>query len=214
LRLPFTVSSIAVALVVAAIFVGVSVLAHTYAHALGEAVKAGGVWGIAAFIVMTAILTVFLVPLDVSVLIPLAAAAWGPVGTAFMSDAGWTLGSATAFFLARRFGAPIVARLVGKRRLREAERAARRTLPKHHLFWWALVSQALLPVDLISYAFGLFADIELGLYALATAIGDLVPGFFFAYAGVLPAWYQIGALIVAFAIAGLLFWHSEAAGKR
>jgi hypothetical protein len=27
---------------------------------------------------------------------------------------------------------------------------------------------------------------------------------------VLPAWYQIGALIVGFAIAGILFWRSEA----
>jgi hypothetical protein len=26
-------------------------------------------------------------------------------------------------------------------------------------------------------------------------------------------WYQIGALIVAFAIAGLLFWRSEAAAR-
>ncbi|HEX3653420.1 MAG TPA: VTT domain-containing protein [Rhizomicrobium sp.] len=213
MRLPITVKSIAIALVVAAIFVGVSLLAHRYEHALGGVVKAGGVWGIAAFIVVTAILTVFLVPLDVSVLVPLAAAAWGPVGTAFMSDAGWTWGSAIAFFLARRFGAPVVARVVGKRRLREAERTARRTIPKHHLFWWALVSQALLPVDLISYAFGLFADIALGWYVLATAIGDLVPGFFFAYAGVLPVWYQIGALIAALAIAGLLFWHSRAEAR-
>ena len=58
--------------------------------------------------------------------------------------------------------------------------------------------------------FGLFAAIDLGAYALATALGDLVPGFFFAYAGVLPAWYQIGALVIGFAIAGLLFWRSGA----
>jgi uncharacterized membrane protein YdjX (TVP38/TMEM64 family) len=173
-------------------------------------VHGGGGWGIAAFIVLTAIFVIFLIPLDVSVLVPLAAAAWGPNATAFMSVTGWTVGSSIAFICARRFGAPVVGWLVGKTRLRKAERTARRTIPKRHLFWWALVSQALLPIDLISYAFGLFADIGLGSYALATAIGDLVPGFFFAYAGVLPAWYQIGALIVGFAIAGILFWRSEA----
>ena len=46
----------------------------------------------------------------------------------------------------------------------------------------------------------------------ARAIGDLVPGFFFAYAGVLPAWYQVGALAIGLVIAGVLFWHSEASG--
>src|SRR6185437_11502210 len=135
----------------------------------------------------------------------------GPNATALMSVAGWTLGSSTAFFLARRFGAPVVARIVGRVRLQAAERAARHAIPRHHLFWWALVCQALLPIDLISYAFGLFTELGLGPYALATAIGDLVPGFFFGYAGVLPAWYQIGALAIGFAIAGVLFWRSQAA---
>lgn len=83
-------------------------------------------------------------------------------------------------------------------------------IPKRHLFWWALFMQALLPMDLISYAFGLFTEIDLGPYALATAIGDLVPGFFFAYAGALPIWYEIGAMTIALAIIGLLFWRSRA----
>jgi uncharacterized membrane protein YdjX (TVP38/TMEM64 family) len=213
LRFSNTLKSVGVCAAVLAAFVGVSVFAHAHQGALKEAVHVGGVWGIAAFIVLTAIFVVFLLPLDVSVLIPLAAVVWGPVGTAIMSVAGWTLGSSVAFFLARRFGAPVVARLAGKARLREAERTAKRTIPKRHLFWWALITQALLPIDLISYVFGLFTDIELGPYALATALGDLVPGFFFAYAGTLPAWYQIGALIIGLAIAGLLFWRAEAVGK-
>jgi len=66
--------------------------------------------------------------------------------------------------------------------------------------------------DLTSYAFGLFGDIDFVPYVLATAIGDLVPGFFFAFAGTLPAWYQIAALAAACVIAALLFWHTQAEG--
>jgi uncharacterized membrane protein YdjX (TVP38/TMEM64 family) len=210
MRLQIGFKTIGVALAVLAGFVGVSLLAHAFQDILGEVVRAGGVWGIAAFIVLTAIFVVFLIPLDISLLIPLAAAVWGANATALMSVAGWTLGSSIAFSLGRRFGAPVVRQFAGRRRLREAERTARRTIPKHHLFLWALIAQALLPIDLISYVFGLFTDIALGAYALATAIGDLVPGFFFAYAGVLPAWYQIGALAFVLAVAGILFWRSRA----
>ena len=63
-----------------------------------------GPWGIAAFTLLTAAFVVFLIPLDVSVLIPLAAHVRGPVATALMSVAGWTLGSSVAFLLARRYG--------------------------------------------------------------------------------------------------------------
>jgi uncharacterized membrane protein YdjX (TVP38/TMEM64 family) len=213
MRVPVALKSFAVAVAVAAVFVGVSVLAQAHQDALRHIVGVRGAWGIAAFVLLTAVFVVFLIPLDVSVLIPLAAHVWGPVATALMSVAGWTLGSSVAFLLARRYGAPAVAWLTGKTRLRKAERAARRTIPRHPLFWWVLICQALLPIDLISYAFGLFAAIDLGAYALATALGDLVPGFFFAYAGVLPAWYQSGALVIGFAIAGLLFWRSGAAGE-
>jgi uncharacterized membrane protein YdjX (TVP38/TMEM64 family) len=210
MRFQISLKSIGLTLLVVAIFVGVSLTAHTYQNTLGSVVKAGGAWGIAAFMVLTALFTVFLIPLDVSVLIPVAANVWGPIPTALMSVSGWTLGSATAFFLARCFGTPLVEHIVGKGRVRAAEKTAKRTIPKRHLFWWALFMQALVPMDLISYAFGLFTDIELGRYVLATALGDMVPGFFFAYAGVLPVWYQIGAVAVGLAIVGVLFWRSQA----
>jgi len=210
LRLAGTAKTIGATLAVLAAFVGVSLLAHAHEDALKATVSVGDEWGIAAFVVLTAFFVIFLIPLDVSVLIPLAAVIWGPNATALMSVAGWTLGSSIAFLLARRYGAPVVARLAGKTRLRKAERTARRAIPRRHLFWWALIFQALLPVDLISYVFGLFTDLEFGRYAVATALGDLLPGFFFAYAGTLPPWYMVGALFAALAIAALLFWQAEA----
>jgi uncharacterized membrane protein YdjX (TVP38/TMEM64 family) len=204
--------AIAGALAVVAGFVGMSLLAHAYQHELGALVRGGGVWGMAGFIALTAVFVVFLIPLDIPLLIPIAVTIWGPFATAVMSIAGWTMGSSIAFFSARHFGTPLVAQVAGKQELKQARKIAKRVIPKHHLFFWVIGAQALLPSDLTSYAFGLFADdIDLGPYALATAIGDLLPGFFFAFAGTLPAWYQIAALAAACVVAGVLFWRSREA---
>jgi uncharacterized membrane protein YdjX (TVP38/TMEM64 family) len=211
-RFRITGKAIGGALAVVAGFVGMSLLAHAYKHELGAFVGAGGPWGVAGFILLTAVFVVFLIPLDIPLLIPIAVTVWGPVATAVMSIAGWTLGSSIAFFSARHFGTPLVAQVAGKAELKQARKIAKRVIPKRHLFFWVIAAQALLPSDLTSYAFGLFADdIDLGPYALATAIGDLLPGFFFAFAGTLPAWYQIAALAAACVIAGVLFWRSREA---
>jgi uncharacterized membrane protein YdjX (TVP38/TMEM64 family) len=209
MRFQITGKAIGVALAVVAGFVGMSLLAHAYKHELGAFVGGGGPWGIAGFILLTAVFVVFLIPLDIPILIPVAVTVWGPVATAVMSIAGWTMGSTVAFFCARHFGAPLVAQVTGKAELKQARKTAKRVIPKHHLFFWVVGAQAFLPTDLTSYAFGLFADIEFGPYVLATAIGDLVPGFFFAFAGTLPAWYQIAALAMACVVAGILFWRSQ-----
>lgn len=195
-------SALGMLLVLAAVFVAASLLAKHYQHALTQAVQAGGAFGMIAYVLLTTAFTVFLVPLDVSVLIPLAAHAWGPVVTALMSAAGWTLGSAFSFYLARRYGTGIAVRLAGEAQIHRAERIA----PKDHLFWWVLFLQAFLSVDFISYIFALFTDIRMGPYVLATGIGDLVPGFFFAYAGTLPVWYEIGAIAMGLAVAAVFFF--------
>src|SRR5204862_7922337 len=66
MRVPIALKSIAVAMSVAAVFVGVSVLAQAHQDALRHIVGVRGAWGIAAFILLTAAFVVFLIPLDVS----------------------------------------------------------------------------------------------------------------------------------------------------
>lgn len=190
----------------AALFVIVSITASLYQNVLASLVREGGVTGVVAFIVLTTIFLVFLIPLDISVLIPLAAHAWGPLATALMSIVGWTIGSGIAFFIGRRFGTTLATRIVGARRLAMAERV----MPRKHLFWWVLFLQAFITIDFISYVFGMFTSMGIGSYELATGIGNFVPGFFFAYVGTLPLWYEITLFIIAvFLIVVLFFYYSR-----
>lgn len=192
-----------------ALFVSVSYVASLYHEGLASFVEAGGAFGVVAFVVLTALCTVLLVPFDSSVLLPLAAHAWGPAHAALMAIAGWTAGSAASFAIARRYGRPVAERMIGARRVVEAERHA----PHEHLFWWVAGTQAFIQVDFISYMFGLFTRIPLGEYVLATALGDILPAFFFSYVGTLPIWYKLLAIVGGLVVTGFLFWRFTRAAR-
>ncbi len=188
----------------AILFIAASFFAHQYKGELGAVVGSGGSAGIFGYMLLTAIFVVFVIPLDIAFLIPLGAEVWGPVPTALISIAGWTLGAAAAFALARRWGSPLVARLIGLERVRAMERR----IPRHNLFWLGVVLRMLVSVDILSYALGLFSAMRWREYILATALGVTPFGFFFAYAGTLPLWYQIGAVgcAVFLATVAMLRW--------
>ena len=188
--------------VFAAVFVGVSSFAHTYHDALVSIVSAGGPLGIIALTLLQATFTVFFIPLDSSVLVPLATHVWGPLVAACISIVAWTMGSMIAFSIARRYGRPVVERVIGAARVAQAEQHA----PHAHLFWWVVFTQAFVQVDFISYMFGLFTPIDLARYTLATALGDILPAFFFSYVGTLPIWYEAAAVVAGMGITALLFW--------
>lgn len=181
----------------AVLFVAVSLFAHQYKDRLTDIVGAGGVAGAGGFILLTALFVVFVIPLDVAFLIPIGANLWGPVPTAFMSIAGWALGASIAFGVARHFGAPVVGKLIGLERIRAMEKR----IPRRNLFVSVIVLRALVSVDILSYALGLFSTMSWSSYVLATAIGVSPFGFYFAYASTLPLWYQIIAVAGAVALA-------------
>lgn len=179
-------------------FVLVSHYAQAHKPIIAALLAGGGKGGVVLFIALTALFVIFVIPLDVVFLIPLGTALWGPVATALMSITGWTLGAAAAFLLARRFGAPLVGRIVSLARVRRLE--AR--LPQRRRFGAVVLLRMLISVDLLSYALGLASAMPLGSYLAATALGVAPFGFYFAYAGALPFWYQAGAIALALALAG------------
>ena len=183
----------------ALIFVVVSYLAHRYQGQLASIVEQSGTLGIIGFIFFTALFVVFIIPLDIAFLIPLGANLWGPVPTALMSIAGWVLGASIAFWIARRFGMPVVEKMIGSKRID----AVQNRIPKHNLFWMVVALRMLVSVDILSYALGLFSQMPWQRYVLATAIGVTPFGFYLAYAGTLPFWYQLVAIAVALAIAAI-----------
>lgn len=184
----------------AVLFLLVSYLAHRYHDQLALIIEGGGVLGIVGFVLLTAIFVVFVIPLDIVFLIPIGAAVFGPVPTALMSIAGWTLGAAAAFWIARHFGKPVVERLIGLERIRALERR----IPKRNVFWGVVLLRMLVSVDILSYALGLASEISWGSYIVATAIGVTPFGFYFAYTSTLPFWYEVLAICLALGIASLI----------
>jgi len=132
-------------------------------------------------------------------LIPVAVHAWGRIVAALVTTVGWTAGSLLAFLIARRWGYPIVRKMTSMERLR----GAKRYIPED-LFWSIALIRLVLPMDVISYAIGLFTDISWTKYAPATALGLLPSALVLAWVGKLPHAYELiafgigGAVVVAY----------------
>lgn len=135
-------------------------------------------WGMVIFVLIEAA-SIVVVPVTTLLLIPVAADLFGALATALLSILGWGIGSVAAFAVARHFGLPAVQRLIGKERLDKYRKA----LGERAQFWSVVLLRALFPVDVISYALGLFSTLSLKKYILATFIGISPFAFFYAYAG-------------------------------
>lgn len=171
---------------VVVLFVLSSFLAQEYGEWLREREAAMGVWAVLGFIGITAI-DVLLAIVTVMPLIPVAAAIWGPFGAGVFVSLGWILGSMLAFWLGRRYGAQAICRLFNL-----CEVAGYKDFfPKKHLFWMLVLARIFLPVDLISYAVGIFTNMSGWSYFLSSLIGIAVFSFAFAYGSGIPLPLQI-----------------------
>ena len=125
-------------------------------------------------------------------LIPVAVHVWGHLPAALVTTAGWTAGSLVAFLIARRWGTPIVRRLTSIERLKRVKPY----IPKN-LFWSVVAVRMVLPMDVISYALGLFTDMSWPTYVAATALGLTPSAFVLAYLGKKTHAYELIALLLA-----------------
>ncbi|MBU6388577.1 VTT domain-containing protein [Patescibacteria group bacterium] len=170
----------------AALFILVSYVMRGHEDNIRLLLAGGGAGGAILFVLLTATFVIFIIPLDIVFLIPLGVNVWGPLPTALLSIAGWTIGASVAFSLARRYGLSLVARIIGARNAAKLHDR----VPLGDPFWSVVLLRVLVPVDLLSYALGLFTDMPWRRYVLATLIGVAPFGFVFAYVGALPSWYQ------------------------
>jgi len=69
-------------------------------------------------------------------------------------------------------------------------------MPKEHTFVGIIFLRIAIPIDIISYAIGLFTSIRFMPYFFATLIGFLPLAFFLAYLGTLPAYAQVMGFIL------------------
>ncbi len=187
-------------LVIFALFFFAAYFAQQYNDRLVSlATGLGNGLGIVIYIAIT-IASVIVPPFSSAPLIPLAANTWGFLGAAIFSVAGWVLGSMAAFFIARIYGVPLVSKIVALEKIYKIQKF----VSPRHIFWSVVILRMVVPVDILSYALGLFSVIGWKKYTLATALGVTPFAFVFAYAGTLPWRYQLVAFFVIIPLA--LFW--------
>jgi uncharacterized membrane protein YdjX (TVP38/TMEM64 family) len=125
------------------------------------------------------VLATVVAPINTLSLVPFASVTFGWPITTFVLIVSWTLGAVIAFLIARRFGKSA---LRNWRMFREAENYSSRV--PHDLSFLSLIFlRMLIPVDLLSYAVGLFTNISLFRYTLATLIGVAPFSFVWSYGG-------------------------------
>lgn len=185
-------------LVLGVFFLASAYIAQTYEDSL-TAFIGSGLSGVLVYSLL-AITGTVVAPLSSLPLMPLASALWGAPLAAVISVLSWWIGGIIAFGLSRKFGRPLVEKLISEERLEQVE--AR--LPEKRQFWAVALLSLILSTDVLSYAFGLFKNVSLKTYAPAMLLGNIPFAFVFAYLGVLPFKYQL--LIVPVVITISIFW--------
>ncbi len=150
------------------------------------------VFGIVSYILVIIFLTI-LAPLSSLPLIPLGSALFGPFFNALFNIVSWSIASATIFFICRKYGVPIVKRIVSLDKIKKAEEK----ISEKREFWSLVFLRMVIPVDILSYALGLFSKISFSRYILSTIIGITPFAFVFSYLGSFPVIWQLLGLGIA-----------------
>lgn len=162
-------------------FIGMAFFATRYGDFFKEIPYFKGYQGVFLFFLVT-LIAVVAAPLSTLPLMPLAVTLWGSFMAAVLSIAGWTVGAAIAFGLARRYGKPLIQKIMPFEKIRHIEKR----IPERRIFFSIVLLRMALPVDVLSYALGLFSIVPFSVYILATLIGVTPFAFFFAYAATFP----------------------------
>ena len=184
------------------LFILASFIVHTYESEINMLTERGGAFGMIAYIFIV-VLAIVIAPISTVPLIPIASSLWGWFMAGVLSITGWAIGAQIAFHLARRFGKPLVEKLISIEKLTKFEER----FSKEHIFWTIVFLRIVIPVDILSYAIGLFSNIKSSMYFFATVIGILPLAFVFAYAGTLTVWLQLIVFLVVATI--FISWYAS-----
>jgi uncharacterized membrane protein YdjX (TVP38/TMEM64 family) len=183
-------------------------LARSHAESLKQFIDHHPRSGVAVYLVLN-ILDAVIAPGATLPLIPIAARAWGHVPAALVTTIGWTTGSLVAFYIARRWGAPMVKKLTSMERVKRV----RPYIPKNP-FWSVVLLRLVTPMDVISYVLGLFTSMGWTSYALATALGLTPSAFILAYIGKTPRAYDLIMFGVGGAIVGWIIYSTRRGARK
>ena len=190
-QFPFTWQEILGAFTVGVFFVLAAHLSTTYIDQISGYITDHSAWGPVIYI-LCATFAIVVAPVSATPLIPIASSMWGPLLAALYSILSWTVGAVIAFWLARTYGFSRVGKIVSLKKVQEYARH----IPRRNLFLSVVLLRLILPVDVLSYALGLFSEMKLWRYTLATLIGITPFAFVFSYAVHFPFWLQIVTLLL------------------
>lgn len=191
---------IVAAIIIIVLFVVAGYFSQVYLVSLTDLLGEYGVLGMLIYVLGATIATI-IAPLTFLPILPVAVALWGSFTAAVLSIGAWSVGAAVAFLLARRYGQPLVRHFVGEKKMQYFSGI----LPDRHLFIAVVFLRIAVPVDLLSYALGLFAVMRFWPYMVATVIGITPFAFVFSYLADFNIWFQIGALAVGAAVIAISF---------
>jgi len=197
-----TTLSILGIVVILILFILASFIVHTYESEINMLTERGGAFGMIAYIFIV-VLAIVIAPISTVPLIPIASGLWGWFMAGVLSITGWAIGAQIAFHLARHFGKPLVEKLIPIDKLNKFEER----FLKEHIFWTIVFLRLVIPVDILSYAIGLFSNIKSSIYFFATVIGILPFAFVLAYAGTLTVWLQLIVFLVVATI--FISWYAS-----
>lgn len=168
-------------------------LARDYATPITEALAVHAALGMAVFFA-SAVVAVLLPMLSNLPLMPLAVLAWGPWWSAGLLLSGWVAGAMLAFALGRHVRAPVLRHFPSVQRHAQIDRLI---LSRHR--WWSLVLLRMtFPVDVLSYALGLFSARTTAVEnAASTAVGAAPFALLFALFPTLSGTVQWAVLLVS-----------------
>jgi len=148
------------------------------------------------FYLIAIIIAMVVAPISSIPLIPLMSNIWGWQLTGIISIIGWTIGAIIVFIICRRYGVDIIKKLIPLNDIYAIEKK----IPQENLFWVVLFLRMIIPVDILSYALGLFSKIKFWPYTITTFIGIIPAAFLLAYVGSVKPIQQI----IIFLIAGII----------
>jgi len=176
------------------IFILFSYIIQTNLEEIQKLIK-NNILGMIIYVLIT-ILAIVIAPISTLPLLPIASNLWGANISAVLSIIGWTIGALIAFIIARKYGVSIIQKFISLEKIYKLEKL----IPQRNVFWSVVFLRMIIPVDILSYALGLFSKIKTRDYFIATLIGVTPFAFVFSYLGVMPLKYQIPAIIITIII--------------
>lgn len=159
-----------------------------------------GVFGILVYFFIVIFAIVF-APISSVLFIPLMSGIFGWFITWMISWLAWIIGSLIVFFLCRIYGITLVSKFISLDKIRKFEQK----FSSENIFLTVLGLRMIVPVDILSYALGLFSRISFKTYFLTTVFGTMLVTFILAYAGSVSLKIQILIFILVVFIVFIVF---------